>query len=239
MKQTHTVDIWLTRLSDVDEHMRRAYERLLNPVEKTRLSRYVVEHAKEQYVVARALLRTALSRYADVLPDAWEFGSNSHGKPHIIAPDIAPSLKFNISHTSGVIACAINCGREVGIDVEYIDGKHDYEDLVHLVLAEAEMIRLNRLPPPERRERFYVLWTLKEAYLKAMGTGLSIPLFELNFNPEQKPVCMKYESSVSGDITQWHFETFMPTAKHALALAVSASPDRQMQVKLHWTIPSA
>jgi hypothetical protein len=72
-----------------------------------------------------------------------------------------------------------------------------------------------------------------------MGTGLSIPLFELNFNPEQKPVCMKYESSVSGDITQWHFETFMPTAKHALALAVSASPDRQMQVKLHWTIPSA
>jgi 4'-phosphopantetheinyl transferase len=226
-------------LSDVDEHLRRAYERLLNPAEKVRLSRYVVDHAREQHVVARALLRTALSRYVDVRPDEWEFGSNSHGKPYIIAPDIGYPLTFNISHTSGVVACAIGSEREVGIDVEYIDGKHDYADLAHLVLAESELIRLNCLPPSERRERFYVSWTLKEAYLKAVGTGLSIPLYELNFDPEQRPVRLRCGSGTPGDLTQWHFETLMPTAEHALALAVAASPDQQTQVNVHWTIPSA
>jgi 4'-phosphopantetheinyl transferase len=218
--------------------MRRAYERLFNPAEKVRLSRYVVGHAREQHIVAWALLRTALSRYADVRPDAWEFGTNSHGKPHIIAPYIGCPLKFNISHTCGVVACAISCEREVGIDVERIDGKHDYAELAHLVLADAELIRLNRSPPSERRERFYVLWTLKEAYLKAVGTGLSIPLYELNFDLERRPVRLKYGSSAPGDLTQWHFETSMPTAEHALALAVAASPDQQTQVNLHWTIPS-
>lgn len=239
MKQSHSVDIWLTKLSDVDEHMQRAYERLLNPAEKAILSRYVASHAREQYVVARALLRSALSKYADVSPDAWDFGRNFYGKPHIVAPDTGHLLKFNISHTNGVVACAINRGQELGIDVEYIDGKHDYAELTHLVLAEAELATLNRLPLCERRERFYVLWTLKEAYLKAIGIGLSIPLTSLEFDTAQRPICVKPTSGAPANFNQWHFESIMPAAKHVMALAIAIPPELPVQVNMHWSVPLA
>lgn len=239
MEQPHSVDIWLARLADIDDGMRRAYEDLLDTSEKSRLSRFIASHARDQYLIARALLRTALSCHADVPRKAWRFGSNAHGKPHIIAPDIRVPLRFNLSHTQDAIACAVSHGLELGVDIEYVPYDQDFLEVVPMVLAPAEAAELNLLRPPARRRRFYTLWTLKEAYLKAVGTGLSVPLDTLQFHPDCRPLRIEFTSNSAEEPAHWHFESLFPTPEHALALAVAADPGRPVCVTMHWTVPAA
>lgn len=233
------VDIWLTRLSDIDDDMRRAYKGLLSDAEKARLSRFLVDHASDQFLVARALLRTVLSNHADVPRHAWNFGVNAYGKPHIIATEIRCPLKFNLSHTNGVVACAVSHGHDVGIDIEYIRHDLNYQKLAHYVFAQTEISGLNRLPLSAQRQRFYTLWTLKEAYVKAVGAGLSVPLDEFWFDLDRQPLRIQFASNSIETSTYWHFESLNPTPEHALALAIAAHPDRPVCVNVHWTIPGA
>lgn len=231
------VDIWLTKLSDVDGGLLRAYEGWLDPEERTRLSRFLVDHARVQFLVARALLRTVLSTYADVPPHAWSFGANAHGKPHIAAPAIRHALKFNLSHTDGIVACAVSQGHELGIDVEYIGRELDFLELAGHVFAPAEIEGLEALPPSMRRQRFYTLWTLKEACVKAVGTGLSDPLGEFWFDPECRPLRIQYTSTMSTPAAHWHFDSWQPTPEHVMALAVAAPSGEPVPVTVHWVIP--
>ena len=98
-----------------------AYRRLLTADEHERMARFVFERDRRAFLLTRALVRTTLSRYAAVAPADWRFIANVHGRPEILdRPEGVPDLRFNISHTDGLIACAVTIGREVGVDVENI-----------------------------------------------------------------------------------------------------------------------
>src|SRR5690606_33310169 len=101
-------------------------------------------------------------------------------------PDLAPGqtdvpLVFNLSHTDGLIACAVSRGREVGVDVEWLDRRGGDIDVADRFFSRYEVQALYAQPPERRRDRFFRYWTLKESYIKARGMGLALPLDRFSF----------------------------------------------------------
>jgi 4'-phosphopantetheinyl transferase len=133
---------------------------------------------RREYLATRTLVRTALSHYYPLSPEAWHFRLNSHGKP-LIDPDCG--LRFNVSNSLDLVACLIAKGAEVGIDLESYARAKDIVDLAENVFSSLELAQLEVLSGHERLDRALSLWTLKEAFIKAMGTGLSLPLERLSF----------------------------------------------------------
>ena len=154
----------------------------LSPDERARYARFRFARDQRDYAAAHALLRTSLSRYADVAPGSWQFREAPGGKPSLVLGDGMPPLSFNLSHTHGLVACAIASGSDVGIDVESVD--RDVGDgVAERFFSESENADLRQCASePLRARRFIELWTLKEAYVKAIGKGLSHPLDSIVFD---------------------------------------------------------
>ncbi|EKX50967.1 hypothetical protein GUITHDRAFT_103549 [Guillardia theta CCMP2712] len=159
---------------------------LLSPEESARYLRSMqTAKAMEQaysFLLARALLRTTLSRYcSDVKPQEWNFIMNEHGKPEIDfdnlkarrIPEQFKSLRFNLSHCSGMVCCAVSIGRDVGVDSELISTKRRILSIAERFFSEAEFEELKKIHPDRQQLVFSRLWTLKEAYVKARGLGIS------------------------------------------------------------------
>lgn len=153
---------------------------VLAPDDRRHVERFRFERDRELALASRSLQRRALSACADLPPRAWRFVAGPHGRPEIEAPSIAPRLRFNVANTRGLVACAVTVDRDVGLDVEpWRDDAPD--DLVQQCFALAEREALVALPVASRPRRFVELWTLKEAYIKARGLGLELPLEQITF----------------------------------------------------------
>ena len=198
-----------------------AYRAWLSPDEHERMARFVFDRDRRAFLLTRALVRTMLSRYAPMAPAQWRFIANAHGRPEILdRPPGVPDLRFNISHTDGLIACAVTIGREVGVDVEHI-GRHLTHDVAGRHFAPGEVADLRRLPEAEQPKVFFDYWTLKESYIKARGFGLALPLgdFAFKLNPPGPPT-ITFEPALEDDPRTWQFLQAWPTPQHRLALAV-------------------
>jgi 4'-phosphopantetheinyl transferase len=198
-----------------------AYRALLSPDEHERMARFVFDRDRRAFLLTRALVRTTLSRYAAVKPADWRFINNAHGRPELLdRPAGAPDLRFNISHTDGLIACAVTIGREVGVDVEQVSRQLSH-DVAGRHFAPGEVNDLRRLPEDEQQRVFFDYWTLKEAYIKARGFGLALPLgdFAFKLNPPDAPT-IAFEPALEDDPASWQFLQEWPTPQHRLALAV-------------------
>ncbi len=216
-----------------------AYTRYMTPDEHERMARFVFEKDRRSFLLTRALVRTMLSRYAPVDPAGWRFITNVHGRPEILdRPSGIPDLRFNISHTNGLIACAVTIGREVGVDVEHV-GRHLTHDVAGRHFAPAEVADLRRLPEEEQRTAFYDYWTLKEAYIKARGFGLALPLgdFAFTLNPPAAPT-IKFEPALQDDPGTWQFHQAWPTPTHRFALAVRRDGS-DLPVRIREVVPPA
>jgi 4'-phosphopantetheinyl transferase len=210
-----------------------AYRRLLSPDEHERMARLVFERDRRRFLLTRALVRTMLSRYANVAPADWSFIANVHGRPEIVdRPRGVPDLRFNLSHTDGLIACAVTIGREVGVDVEHI-GRRLTHDVAGRFFAPREVNDLHALPADEQDKVFFDYWTLKEAYIKARGFGLALPLgdFAFTLSPSSPPA-ITFEPSLDDDPATWQFFQDWPTPQHRLGLAVRREgPDLPVRVR--------
>ena len=155
---------------------------LLDLRERERLEHLRFARDRRDYAAAHALLRTELSRYAGGAPEAWRFVQDARGKPAVADVPGAPALSFSLSHARGIVACAIAAGLPVGVDVEPIDRDvHDME-IARRFFSTDETARLARMAgEQERRTHFFELWTLKEAYAKAVGLGLAQPWSTIAF----------------------------------------------------------
>jgi 4'-phosphopantetheinyl transferase len=214
-----------------------AYKTLLSRDEQERMARFVFDRDRRAFLITRALVRTMLSRYAGVAPAEWRFIANVHGRPEILdRPPGAPDLRFNISHTDGLIACAVTIGREVGVDVEHIN-RHLTHDVAGRFFAPNEVTDLRRLPEDEQRRAFFDYWTLKEAYIKARGFGLALPLgdFAFKLKPPGPPE-IAFEPSLEDDPATWQFMQDWPTPQHRLGLAVRREGG-DLPVRLRFTTP--
>ena len=153
--------------------------RFLSDDERQRSARFRFDRHRRDYVVAHALLRRMVSEHRDIRPADCRFVTAATGKP-ALADD--PGLTFSLTHTDGLVACAVADGHPVGVDAEPVDRDVSWTDLARQFFAPTEIAQLEACPADRQRERFLELWTLKEAYLKATGEGLSSSLSAVVFS---------------------------------------------------------
>ena len=196
------------------------YLGILSHDEKMRLARLLAPAKQELFLLAHGLLRTSLSRCEDVEPAGWRFTVGEHGRPEIAAPKSA--LRFNLSHTQGLAACVVTDRADVGIDVEKITPRH-HMTLARRFFSPREQHDLCALPEPEQTTRFFELWTLKEAYLKARGLGLTVPLRTFSFcRNDDAEWRIEFASETKDDPDRWRFRSWRVAPLHQAALAVAA-----------------
>lgn len=196
-----------------------AYRELLSADERDRRRRYLFENSRRQFLVGHALLRTTLSRYVDRDPRAWTFVPGPHGRPELLDASGVPPLRFNLSHTNGLIVVAIGLGGELGVDVEDVRRATRAPEFAAEFLAEPEREQLAAASPADRQARFFELWTLKEAYLKARGLGLSLPLDTFWFQQVGSRISARFLPEVGDDPDTWQFVQTRPTDFHVIAVA--------------------
>lgn len=236
--QPHPIDLWYVLLDKAtDLALKSEYRELMSRDEIEREQRYVPEESRHQCVVSRALVRTALSYYADAHPREWLFEFNSYGKPSIAHP-VGLGWEFNLSHTRGLAVCAVSQGCAVGVDVEWCDKKVDYLGLAGRFFHAAEAATLGELPPERQPERFFQYWTLKESYIKACGKGLSIPLggFAFSLAPDHPPR-ITWTTQHEEPAGTWHFGQLRVGSGYEIALAACLPAGRTLQVRVRETIP--
>jgi len=173
------VHIWQTELTAPKDSMDSLLP-LLEPEELQRASRYKVKHAYDEFVLSRAFLRQVLAVYLKIGASEVRFRTTSYGKPELAG---SSDLRFNLSHSEGVAVIAIVRGREVGIDVERIRDELNALELADRFFSAPEVTWLRSLPIADRSSSFFACWTAKEAYVKAHGEGLALPLSDFSVIP--------------------------------------------------------
>ncbi len=224
------VHVWHVDPTSVsDPGLIRRHDALMSPDERARHARFVFPRDQHIYLVARALVRTTLSKYADVEPQAWMFLNGAYGRPEIAWPPGGPPLRFSLSHTAGLVALAVTLHADVGIDVEGINARAPGLDIARQYFAPAEAAALEALPAEQQGRAFLEYWTLKEAYIKATGLGLSMPLKSFAFELADPPA-ISFNGSPGGDPSEWHFFRLELAAQHLSAMAVRSA--RRPQLRL-------
>jgi 4'-phosphopantetheinyl transferase len=203
---------------------------LLSDEERAQQQRFGADSPRRQHLLARGLQRTILSRFVpEVAPRDWRFGRGDRGRP-FIAPDHAVELDFNIAHTSGMVAMAVGSGLRLGIDVEAFARRRNLE-IARRYFSAREIAGLHALPPEEQPRRFLELWTLKEAYLKAVGTGIAGGLGSMTFD---FPVGgISFERARDPDASRWRFHQWSAADSHLLAIAWLGAPGTAVPVTHH------
>ena len=169
-----------------EQHGQPELLRLLDDEERQRAASYTFDRHRNLYIVAHVFLRKVLSFHLGLPSEDWRFDYNSYGKPCIKNAPFQ-SIHFNLSHTKGMIVCAINKTYEVGVDVEGSRPLKYLEQMSRRNYTEQEYNDIFSLIDPEKRlHRFYTYWTLKESLVKALGCGLSMPLNKVGFQQEVK-----------------------------------------------------
>ncbi|HEY5314764.1 MAG TPA: 4'-phosphopantetheinyl transferase superfamily protein [Pirellulales bacterium] len=201
------------------------YRQMLSADEHRRYARYKVEAVRHQFLVTRGLVRSTLSCYGEREPAAWRFECNEFGRPEVVNFPGPKQLRFNLSHSQGRIVCAVAWQRDLGVDVEYVDRRSGGPDLAQRFFAAREVDDLLALPPSQQRRVFFDYWTLKEAYIKARGKGLAIPLDKFAFVLRRdEPIRIECEAELCDEPADWQFEQFDLSARHRVALAVHRQP---------------
>lgn len=205
---------------------------VLSAEERARRDRFVFDRDRRDFVAAHALARRMLARYAETSPEDWQFDTDTHGKPSVVAGQAGmPPLVFNLSHTHGLVACAVARGTSLGIDVERVDRMTMGPEIAARYFAAAEIRMLDAHAPEEYAGRFIELWTLKEAYIKAVGTGLAHPLDSFAFAFEGESG-LRFAAPPGVAASDWQFLLAAPTANYRLAIAVSGSVGRPWRVTM-------
>lgn len=218
--QPGIVDVWLYFYESADgEALQTRHEALMTPDERARHERFHFERDRRQFVATRALVRTALSKYASVAPADWRFAAGSHGKPHVAQPATSPALFFNLANTQGLVICAVSAAHEmIGADVERMDRKTEILELAERFFSPFEAAALKALSATEQRRRFFTYWTLKESYIKARGLGLAIALDHFSFRLEGQNIGVRFEPALADDATRWRFALWTPRETHMIAV---------------------
>lgn len=195
---------------------------ILSPDERERADRFHFEADRRRCVIRRGYLRLLLSGILDLPANGLQFEYDEFGKPRLIS--MQGRLQFSLSYSGELILIAIAMGRAVGIDVERIRTDLDLDGIAARFFSANECKILASLAGPGRYEAFFTCWTRKEAYLKAMGVGLSLPLdqFDVSFLPDEEPRLLATRPDPT-EALRWTLRTLEPGQHYMAALAVAGS----------------
>ena len=210
----HTRQIAGLREADLD-----AERALLDNAERARAGQFVFEPGRVEYISAHALVRSALADRLGADPRALSFEPGSYGKPSVFLDGAPAPVSFNLSHTAGMVAVAVGAeGIALGVDVENGSRAVDLS-IADQYFAPPEVDWLMAQPEPDRQTAFMTLWTLKEAFIKATGKGLSQELDSFWFaNPSQTPIRIGVAETVTADPETWRFEHRLFGKHHHLSV---------------------
>ncbi|OED73260.1 4'-phosphopantetheinyl transferase family protein [Vibrio splendidus] len=186
--KTSVVDLWLCSLSNLDDQPDNVSQlkKRLTADEIAKVERYRMPSSQIQALYVRNYLRKVLSRYSDLMPEAWRFEYGEKGKPSLVVEQqLKTGLNFNISHSKEhllIAVCQIE-GKQVqlGVDIEHARSSTNIDSIMKHYFSDKELADLLELSKEEQRERFFDLWALKESYIKATGKGLATSLRSFSF----------------------------------------------------------
>lgn len=216
------VHVWCLALDEYVVYL-KSFLQMLATEEVEKTWRYYFEKDREHFAVARGMTKTILGGYLKVMPNEVRFRYNSFGKP-ALADDCKADLRFNLSHSHGLALLAVAREREVGIDLEYQRPEIATEDIAERFFSATEVKSLARLPKEMQAEAFFKCWTRKEAYIKAIGEGLSFPLdqFSVSLHPSELPELREVVGNRQ-EMSRWSFWDLSPNSRYAAALVVEGS----------------
>ena len=232
----HHIDIYLVRPEEIDLSLQADFKTLISPSEQQGLERKRSQIAKRDALITRVFVRLILSRYASIKPNDWTFDKGWNGKPFIASSCQGhnTNIEFNLSHATGLIACAVTKSLPLGLDVEYTRRNSDTYKLAPRYFSQTEVDDLHALPYADQAIGFYNYWTLKESYIKACGDGLSIPLHHFSFDLHNRDnIALSFDDARDDNPHDWHCQLFDVTNDHKMALTAKIEKSGKREQGTH------
>jgi 4'-phosphopantetheinyl transferase len=227
------VHVWRCNL-DQSMSVRQGLIDTLAEDERARAARFHFDEDRNHFIVARGTLRAMLGYYLNLNPASLRFCYGEYGKPMLAKELGGESLRFNLSHSDGLALFAVTRGREIGIDLERIRPGLSDERIAERFFSTGEVRALRELPHHLQDEAFFNCWTRKEAYIKARGEGLSIPLseFEVSLAPGESAALLSTKRDPR-EAARWSIRELFPAPGFVAAVVVEGS-DWQLRC-LQWS----
>lgn len=216
------VHVWRLSLEQNPEQT-KACRDLLSPDELERADRFLRSEHGAHFAVSRGALRILLGHYLSREPDGLSFRYGARGKPSLGQP-LGSDIQFNLSHSAGLAIFAFSRGRRLGADIEGGDRRVAPEQIARRFFSPREVADLESLPPASRKQAFLHCWTRKEAYLKAIGSGLSAGLggFSVSLRSGEPAHLLEIDGQ-PGEAGRWRMQDLAPGEGYAAALCVEGA----------------
>jgi 4'-phosphopantetheinyl transferase len=214
------VHVWRASLDRPDEAL-AGFSGSLSVDERRRAGRLISSQARRDFIVGRSILRAILAGYLRRPQASLSFIYSRYGKPALAGDPEAESLRFNLAHSYGSALYAVTWGREIGVDLERIRANVHADRIADRFFSDKERDVLRQLPPEKRLEAFFTCWARKEAYIKARGIGLALPLneFDVSLAPGE-PAALLFTRDDPHEAGRWRLQDLYPDPGYAAALAV-------------------
>jgi 4'-phosphopantetheinyl transferase len=224
VSEAEFIHVWRIALNPPAPLLTRL-ERWLSPDERERAQRFRFDHHREQFITAHACLRDILGRYLSMTPEVLRFDVSAYGKPGLTNEFGGGKLTFNLSHSYELGLVAVADRRAIGVDIEYIRADLADEQVARRFFSNLEVEALLSLPKELRKEAFFTCWTRKEAFIKALGEGLSAPLdqFDVSLLPGGPAELLETRPDPAQAL-QWKLYALAPGSGYTGALAVEGQP---------------
>ena len=215
------VHVWRATLDQQTASQIQSCYQNLSEDERARAERFHFERDREHFIVARGVLRAILGNYLNRAPECLSFCYSSHGKPALAGESDEDTIRFSVSHSHGVALYAVTRGRDVGIDLECIRFDLAVAEIAERFFSQREVAMLRALPADVQQQAFFRCWTCKEAYIKARGEGLSLPLdqFDVSLAPGE-PASVLGTRPDPSEASRWSLQELISTPGYAAVLAV-------------------
>lgn len=199
---------------------------LLSDEERERGARFAFVRDRSRYTVAHAWLRRLLGARLGLRPEAVELVYGEHGKPALAAHQASSELHFNLSCSHGLAVCAFTTGREIGVDIECVLPLVAVSQIGDRFFSQCEQASYRALPERDKAQGFFNCWTRKEAFIKALGVGLSLSLdtFDVSLAPDEPARILRVGTS-SGEECGWKLCSFLPCPGFTGAIVVREPKD--------------
>jgi 4'-phosphopantetheinyl transferase len=215
------IHVWRVSLAQTESCL-QSLQQTLSTDERTKADRFRFPKDRSQFIVSRGALRAILSRYLNISSHILRFDYNPYGKPSLIVAQGGNTLRFNLSHSRGMALIAITKNRDIGVDIEGINPNFSCLEIAEKFFSPLENSVLRSLPEHLQATAFFTCWTRKEAYIKAVGKGLSIPLnqFDVSLAPGEPAALLNVEGNPE-EASKWSLIELFPSSDMVAAVAVA------------------
>ncbi|HEY3025905.1 MAG TPA: 4'-phosphopantetheinyl transferase superfamily protein [Pyrinomonadaceae bacterium] len=212
------VHVWRVPLNDSRITELRS---MLGPDECARADRFHFDRDRNHFIVARTSLRTILGAYIKKNPAELSFSYSRYGKPSLFGEPAANGLSFNLSHANELALIAVTRNRAIGVDIEFIRPEFASEEIAERFFSRLEVSELRALPADRQSEAFFNCWTRKEAYIKARGEGMSLPLNQFNVSlAPGSDAALLGNLRDAAEVLRWSLRELHPGTGYRAAVAV-------------------